>query len=76
MDLELLAVNLSFLLRLAACRMRSSACDASTRPCVRNALCWTAFPSVSALGSIGSEPDRSASFVDFTATMAVMLPQI
>ena len=50
--------------------MRSRACDASARPRVRNALCGIAFPSVPALGSIGSEPDRSASFVDFTATMA------
>ena len=64
------AVSLSFLLRLAACRMRSRAGDASARPCVRNALCGIAFPAVPALGSIGSEPDRSASFVDFTAAMA------
>jgi hypothetical protein len=50
--------------------MRSSACDAATRRCVRNALCWIAFPLAPALGSIGSDPDRSASFVDFSATMA------
>src|SRR5208283_3005985 len=36
----------------------------------RNALCWLAFPSAPALGSTGSDPDRSASFVGFPATMA------
>src|SRR5208283_2292008 len=50
--------------------MRSSACDASTRPCVRNALCRSVFPSAPALGSAGSEADRSASFVGLSATMA------
>ncbi len=55
---------------LAAGRMRSSACDASTRRCVRNALCWFAFPSAPALGSAGSSAGRPASFVGLSATMA------
>jgi hypothetical protein len=58
------------LLCLAACRMRSSACDTLARFCARSVLCWLAFPLASALGSAGSAADRSASFVGFTATMA------
>ena len=64
------AVNFSFLLCLAACRMRSSACDRLSRSCARRVLCWPAFPSAPALGSAGSDPDRSASFVGLAATMA------
>src|SRR6266571_9400886 len=55
---------------LALCRMRSSACDASSRLCARNVLCWRAFPLASALGSTGSAADRSTLFAGFTATMA------
>ena len=63
-------MNFSFFLSLAACRMRSSACDTLTRLCARHVLCWPAFPLVPALGSTGSAADRSALFVGFTATMA------
>ena len=63
-------MNFSFLLRLAACRMRSSACDASTRFRARNALCWLAFPSVPALGSAGSAADCPALFVGLKAPIA------
>ena len=48
------AVNLSFLLSLATCRMRSSSCDRLARRCVRRLLCWPAFPLLPALGSTGS----------------------
>ena len=64
------AVNFSFFLCLAACRMRASACDTVPRLCARPVLCWLAFPSASALGSTGSAADRSALFVGFPATMA------
>ena len=36
-------------------RMRSSACDALSRLCVRRVLCWSAFPLVPALRSTGSD---------------------
>src|SRR5580693_4703223 len=61
-------VNRSFLLCLAACRTRSSACDTLARSCARRVLCWSAFPLVPALGSTGSAADRSALFVGFPAT--------
>ena len=48
------AVNLSFFLSLATCRMRSSACATLIRFCARHVLCWSAFPLVPALGSTGS----------------------
>jgi hypothetical protein len=64
------AVNLSFFLSFATCRMRSSACDTLTRLCARRVLCWSAFPLVSVLGSTGSAADRSALFAGFAATMA------
>src|SRR6202162_1665634 len=61
-------------------RMRSSACDTLTWPCVPHVLCWPAFLLVSALGSTGSAANSSAVdcsaaecsalFVGFTATMA------
>src|SRR6266700_3833320 len=63
-------VNFSFFLCLAACRMRSSACDTVARFCARSVLCWLAFPSAPALGSTDSAADRSALFVGFTATTA------
>src|SRR6266478_9799568 len=63
-------VNLSFFLSVATLRIRSSACDALARLCVRCVLCWPAFPLASVLGSTGSAADRSALFVGFTATMA------
>src|SRR5271169_5385386 len=73
-------VNLSFFLSVATLRMRSSACDALARLCVRCVLCWSAFPLVPALRStgsaaFGSAADRSAAgcpalFVGFIATMA------
>ena len=53
----------------AACRMRVSACDTLSRSCARRVLCWPAFPSAPVLGSAGSDPDRSASFVGLLATM-------
>src|SRR5271166_1703626 len=61
-------VNRSFFLCLAACRMRSSACDTLARSCARRVLCWSAFHLVPALGSTGSAADRSALFVGFPAT--------
>src|SRR6516225_12141029 len=74
------AVNLSFFLSLATVRMRSSACDTLSRLCVRRVLCWSAFPSVPALGSTGSAACGSPAgraaggpstlFAGFTATMA------
>src|SRR4029078_5372413 len=74
------AVNLSFFLSLATCRMRSSACDTLARLCVRYVLCWSAFPLVPALRSTGSAAFRFAAarsgaggstlFAGFTATMA------
>ena len=63
-------MNFSFFLCLAACRMRSSACDTVPRLCVRSVLCCRAFPLASALGSTGSAADRSTLFVGFPATMA------
>src|SRR5262249_46880945 len=54
------AVNRSFFLSLATFRMRSSACDTLIRLCARHVLCWSAFPSVSALGSTGSAVAGSA----------------
>jgi len=60
-------VNFSFVLCLAACRMRASACDTVPRLCARPMLCWLAFPSASALGSTGSAADRSVLFVGFPA---------
>jgi hypothetical protein len=64
------AVNFSFFLCLAACRMRSSACDTVSRYCARPVLCWLAFPSAPALGSTNSAAGCPALFVGFTATMA------
>ena len=63
-------VNCSFFLCLAACRMRSSACDTLTRSCARRVLCRSAFPLAPALGSTGSAADGSALFAGFPATMA------
>jgi hypothetical protein len=60
------AVNFSFFLSLAACRMRSSACDTAPRSCARPVLCWPAFPSVPALGSTSSAADRSTLFAGFS----------
>ena len=53
-----------------ACRMRSSACDTFARLCVRNVLCWPAFPLAPALRSTDSAADCSALFAGFPATMA------
>ena len=64
------AVNCSFFLVLAACRMRSSAWYTLARFCARHVLCWVTFPSVSALGSIRSAAGEPALFADFFATMA------
>ena len=60
--------------------MRSSACDTLVRLCVRNVLCWSAFPLVPALRSTGSAAcfssagrpagGPSALFAGFIATMA------
>src|SRR5216684_1015353 len=60
------AVNLSFFLCLAACRMRSSACDTLARSCARYVLCRLAFPLVPVLGSASSAADCSALFVGFS----------
>src|SRR6516165_22906 len=67
------AVNLSFspflfLLCLAACRMRSSACVTVPRLCLRPVLCWSAFPSAPVLGSTGSATGCPALFAGFAAT--------
>jgi hypothetical protein len=50
--------------------MRSSPWVTVSRLCIRPVSCWVAFPSAPALGSTGSAPDRSGTFVGFTATMA------
>ena len=63
-------VNRSFFRCLAACRMRSSACDTLARSCARRVLCWLAFPLASALRSTGSAAGCPALFVGFAATMA------
>src|SRR5690242_21635608 len=55
------AVNFSFPLCLAACRTRPSAWVTRSRPCVRSVLCWSAFPSVSGLGSTDSAAGRPRS---------------
>ena len=56
-------MNRSFFLCLAACRMRSNACDTLSRSCARRVLCWSAFPLVPALGSTGSAAGDPALFV-------------
>ena len=61
------AVNFSFFLSLAVFRTRSRPCDAPSRLGVRSVPPCSAFPSVPALGSTGSAPDRSATFVGFKA---------
>src|SRR4051794_12979729 len=61
------AVNCSFFLCLAACRMRSSAWDTLSRFCARRVLCCPAFPSVPALGSPNSALRCPALFVGFIA---------
>jgi hypothetical protein len=58
-------VNRSFFLCLAACRMRSSACDTLSRFCARHVICWSTFPLAPALRSVGSAANRSALFADF-----------
>ena len=63
-------VNRSFFRCLAACRMRSSACDTLSRSCARRVLCWLAFPLASALRSTGSATGCPALFVGFLAIMA------
>ena len=60
-------VNCSFFLCLAACRMRSSACDTLSRFCARHVVCWSTFPLAPALRSISSAADSSALFTDFSA---------
>ena len=62
------AMNCSSFLCLAACRMRSSACNTLPQSCARRVLCRTAFPSASTLGSPDSEAHRCASFAGFPAT--------
>src|SRR5208337_715274 len=64
------AVNRSFLLCLAACRMRSSAWDTPARSCARSVLCWPAFPLVPALRSTGSAAVGTALFAGFIATIS------
>src|SRR5271165_5468426 len=64
------AVNRSFLLCLAACRMRSSAWDTPARSCARSVLCWPAFPLVPALRSTGSAAAGAALFAGFIATIS------
>ena len=65
------AVNFSFFLCLAACRMRSSACDTLSRPCVRYVLCQLRIP----LGPAPSlhrapQPVARLCSLGFSATMA------
>ncbi len=64
------AVNFSFFLSLALCRMRSSPEVTLSRLDVRHVWCWLAFPSASALRSTNSAADCSALFAGFTATTA------
>ena len=47
--------------------MRAIACDTLSRCCARRVFCWSAFPLVPVLGSIGSAADCSALFAGFTA---------
>src|SRR5208337_4387679 len=63
------AVNRSFLLCLAACRMRSSAWDTPARSCARSVLCRPAFPLVPALRSTNSAAVGTALFVGFSRRM-------
>ena len=63
------AVSFSFGFLVAACRIRSAACDRRTRPCVRCMLWLRGFPLVSALRSIDSAETDVPLFADFTATM-------
>src|SRR5208337_4533900 len=64
------AVNRSFLLCLAACRMRSSAWDTPARSCARSVLCRPAFPLVPALRSTNSAAAVAALFAGFIATIS------
>jgi hypothetical protein len=59
-------VNRCVLSRLATSRTRSSALGASTRPCVRNALCSGEFPLASSLPSLASAARSGALFGEFT----------
>ena len=54
--------------RRTNCRIRSAACGALSRRCVRRVLWPPGFPLGSVLGSIGSAGTRVPLFVDFTAT--------
>ena len=54
--------------RRTNCRIRSAACDALSRRCVRRALWLSGFPLGSVLGSIGSAGTGVPLFADFTAT--------
>ena len=63
-------MNRSFLLCLAACRMRSSAWDTPARSCARSVLCWPAFPLVPALRSTNSAAVGAALFAGFIATIS------
>ena len=62
-------MSFSFGFLVAACRIRSAACDMRTRPRVRCMLWLRGFPLVSALRSIDSAGTGVPLFADFTATM-------
>jgi hypothetical protein len=70
------AVNLSFRLCLATCRMRSSTCDTLSRSCARSVRCWPVgplrgpTPSVPAFRSTRSAAGCPALFAGFITTMA------
>ena len=52
-------MNRPFFICLAACHMRSSACDTLSRFCARHVICWSTFPLAPALRSVGSAANRS-----------------
>ncbi len=65
------AVNRIFLSAFAFCRMSTSACCTLSQPCVWHVVCWSSFPSVSALPSICSAAVESSPtlFADFAGTI-------
>ena len=64
------AVSFSFGFLVAACRIRSAACDTRARPCVRCVLWLRGFPLVPALPSVGSAGTEVPLFAAFNGTMA------
>ena len=64
------AVSFSCGFLVAACRIRSTACDTLSRPCVRCVLWPREFPLVEALPSGGSAGALAPLFAAFTGTIA------